>query len=265
MEENQNPFLSITLPQWYLETYPSIEKNLDSNQNNIVTHLDVRETMLDIMGNSNVRQPLPNVSDPQFIGWMKGMKGYPGKSLLSRIDLNRSCADAGIDPTFTCFMRPTLRAPSLDRKFQPWFASKLGSAIEAFLRGMVKKYFPVCKKFRFHSVVDAKASETPLNENIPNGWDVAFEYNIKFHVHEFSPNAGKRFFGASFLSNIGPIEATKPQSPEKREVNDRFQLINMDQFTRWGPNKKCMPPNIPRNIQTFCQCLDDSTPNAVHT
>ena len=110
-----------------------------------------------------------------------------------------------------------------------------------------------------------RSGEKLAIENIPNGWDVAFEYNIKFHVHEFSPNAGKRFFGASFLSNIGPIEATKPQSPEKREVNDRFQLINMDQFTRWGPNKKCMPPNIPRNIQTFCQCLDDSTPNAVHT
>ena len=264
MEENQNPFLSITVPQWYLDAHPLAEKNLERNQRNLVTHLDVHETMLDAMGNQKVRQSLPKAGGPAFEGWLKGMTGYPGKSLWGPIGLNRSCTDAGIDPTFPCFMRPKPSAPLLPREFHPWFEAKLGSALEAFLLGMVKKFQPACRTFTFDSVVEAKARDSPVNRNFPNGWDRAFEYTVKFHVRPFSPNAGKRFFGASVYSNIRPSKATKAERKEG-EANVRFRVENVDQFTRWAPNKVCMPPGIPRNIQTFCQCRDDSEPNAVHT
>ena len=270
MEEKNNPFMSITVPQKLLKQHPVIAQNLHKNQRSIVTHLDLHETVVHLMdlispiksnkGNEDSIESLQNFSIKEYLrhgqnkdphGWRSGMPGFPGISLLKPLSEKRTCEDAGVDKgDENCYVSDHIKGLFKKIKPQPWFASQLGSYLEVAMNNKTARYRPACKEFSFNKVLKIESREDRRS-------DGTFEYNILYNVEEFSKGAGNREFTSIVSSPIPPSVATRPLQTQS-SLQGNFQVLDQNQVSKWGANKACMPKQIPKKVQTFCQCLDDS-------
>ena len=79
--EERFPFMSISLPNWFLDKYPDLHKNLVQNSRVLTSPFDVYATLRHVL------------SYPQYPSEI-----ITGQSLFSRIDeRNRTCASAGVE------------------------------------------------------------------------------------------------------------------------------------------------------------------------
>ncbi|XP_068675511.1 uncharacterized protein [Montipora foliosa] len=79
--EERLPFLSITTPKWFSESYPELYHNLVHNSRVLTTPFDVYATLRHIL------------TYPEYPSGIK-----TGQSLFSRVDAeNRTCAEAGVE------------------------------------------------------------------------------------------------------------------------------------------------------------------------
>lgn len=93
--EERLPFLSMVLPKWFREKFPTFIKNLHENTKRIISPLDVHATFMHVL-----KYP----KDPSKSAWTKGT------SLFEFLPENRVCRDASI-PTHFC---PCLQFKSID-------------------------------------------------------------------------------------------------------------------------------------------------------
>ena len=152
MEEKGNPFMSITVPQKFLKQHPDIARNLHNNQRSIVTHLDLHETVVELInlvspltpGNTNKDEvdSLRKFPIKEFLAgggqskdphaWRSGMSGFPGRSLLGVIPGKRTCEDAGVDKGEQyCYVSHRLKSPFKPIKPSKWFVAQLGAHLES--------------------------------------------------------------------------------------------------------------------------------------
>ncbi|XP_032229023.2 uncharacterized protein LOC5504802 [Nematostella vectensis] len=78
--EERMPFLSVYIPEWFKKKFPKLAENLQRNTNVIISPYDLHATFLDLMDFPS------NTTSNTY-----------GTSLLRKLALNRTCADAHID------------------------------------------------------------------------------------------------------------------------------------------------------------------------
>ena len=132
--ERKNPFLFLTFPPWFIEKYPDIARNLDSNTHRLTSHPDTRQMLLDLLYFKG-REPTPPY------------RGRHGVSLFQEIPANRTCKNASI-PEDQC-----LCEQKIDNFIRPT-SSRAKTFAKALLKAVQKKSDPEkCEEYRLGKVL----------------------------------------------------------------------------------------------------------------
>ena len=276
VEEKMNPMVSITAPNWWLEQQDAMS-SLHANQREVITHLDIHATVMDVIKQQTGPRPLDNVfsspmpeqGKPQlpaesvepvntkgWHGWRYGMPGFPGKSLLRALPSGRGCSEAGVDEYEEACMissKATVSLKEVTTKVQasPAFVHDLAREIDHGINSYVDiKYRPTCRLFSFDSVVEVRS------RMIPDSSTGQFKLFVKWFAKPLSPSAGKREFRCDVMSKINPFELRADSHVAVGTVLAVPKTCK--QISTWGMNKDCMPKGIGKKQQEFCSCLDDA-------
>jgi hypothetical protein len=141
--ENNMPFLMVYIPEVLKSKYPWLQKNLEYNTDKLISPFDIHQTMVDVIEGTFSDQKLETVNT-----WRTG------RSLLSKIPKDRTCADAGIPPQYcTCFDSNTVSVSN------PLVVSLAKFAVQ-HLNFVLDKHKDVCRELTLLNVTDAKVMYT---------------------------------------------------------------------------------------------------------
>ena len=134
--EERFPFMSISLPNWFLDKYPDLHKNLVQNSRVLTSPFDVYATLRHVL------------SYPQYPSEI-----ITGQSLFSRIDeRNRTCASAGVEDHW---------CPCLDLEAVPVDEPAVKESAEFVLRHMNNltsqsdKLLKLCQRMKLKEIKNA--------------------------------------------------------------------------------------------------------------
>ncbi len=281
MEENTNPGVSVTVPLWWLAKQ-DVTGAMHGNQREVVTHLDLHATMMDLIRrqtgpsalDSTLASAMPKEGEPQlpasalghidargWHGWRYGMKDFPGRTLFRPLGADRGCATAGVDsdpkhPEY-CMVSKTRKGEVEDVKpaieAAVAYRDALVKDVIQFANRGHEKYSSVCLSYGFDELRSATARPTPTADGL-------FQMLVIFLATPFSAGAGRREFRCDVLSKANPFELELAAAENDMGEGGQAPEITVSkckQVTKWGMNKDCMPKGIEKDDQEFCQCLDD--------
>ena len=134
--EERFPFMSISLPNWFLDKYPDLHKNLVQNSRVLTSPFDVYATLRHVL------------SYPQYPSEI-----ITGQSLFSRIDeRNRTCASTGVEDHW---------CPCLDLEAVPVDEPAVKESAEFVLRHMNNltsqsdKLLKLCQRMKLKEIKNA--------------------------------------------------------------------------------------------------------------
>ncbi|CDW60831.1 DUF229 domain containing protein, partial [Trichuris trichiura] len=136
--EERNPFVSIILPPWFEETFPTAVRNVVKNGNRLTTPFDLHATVKSLLN-----FPPPKV----------GNLSNRGISLFSKIPASRDCANAGI-PLHWCSCL-SWKKFSTDALIS-WY---IGDELVKAFNEQLKKEQMLCSPLRLDSVLEAYVSQ----------------------------------------------------------------------------------------------------------
>ena len=275
IEENSNPMVSITAPNWWLIQQGAMQ-SLHDNQREVTTHLDLHATVMDIIRRQTGPRPLSNVYssptpkegvpqlpkkslrtvDPNgWRGWRYDMPGFPGKSLLRRLPLDRGCTQAGIDEFRGACLISSKKKGKLEDVTEKIKALSVferilaESMVHATNSNLDSRYRTTCKPYAFDSLHSVKSMTIPDDRGM-------FKFVALWFSSPFSTGAQKREFRCEVYSKANPfhLESMPRFDATMLEVTPKM----CKQITTWGMNKDCMPKGIGKKEQEFCNCLNDA-------
>ncbi|KAK3744654.1 hypothetical protein RRG08_062304 [Elysia crispata] len=140
--ESRNPFLILTFPQWFLQKYPELARNLKTNTRRLTTHFDTRQMLIDLLYFRGL-EPLPP------------FRGRHGISLFSEIAANRTCQDASI-PSNQCLCGQNIQ------KFLDTNSTQSRSLGDALLKAVKAKSDPSkCEEYQLGKLLQVGALSLP--------------------------------------------------------------------------------------------------------
>lgn len=116
--ESRNPLTILTFPTWFLRKYPDVAANLKNNTKRLTSHFDTHATLLDLL-------------------YFKPDKPPPlaplrhGVSLLGKIPLGRTCADAQIPANLCLCSYNSLQDISVTSQLSNALASTVVNAVNS--------------------------------------------------------------------------------------------------------------------------------------
>ncbi|CAL1536953.1 unnamed protein product, partial [Lymnaea stagnalis] len=201
--EGRTPFAIFTFPKWFLEKYPDISRNLNTNTGRLTTHYDTHATLTDLLyfrgnGESPVR------------------KSKHGISLLRRIPKNRTCKDIPIPEEYCLCGQST--AERLDTSTEP--ATMLAQATLAAIN--LKVNTTVCAVLGMGEVLQVVKVDLP--KNVSKMKKDAHLYQVRLHT---TPG-GAVFEATVFVRDVSPqtlFWGTKKNF--NIEVAERIDRLNL--------------------------------------
>ncbi|CDW60847.1 DUF229 domain containing protein [Trichuris trichiura] len=229
--EERNPFVSIILPPWFKEAFPTAVRNVVKNGNRLTTPFDLHATVKSLLN-----FPPPKV----------GNLSNRGISLFSEIPASRDCANAGI-PLHWCSCL-SWKKFSTDALISWYIADEL---VKAF-NEQLKKEQMLCSPLRLDSVLEAYVSQ-------PEDDFVAFVESKGYDGRE--PRFGRRI-GVPYDS----YRLTIRTNPRKAiyeatvlyDVTKAVLLIDLDLVSRvnaYGTAPHCIMSKD-SYLAIWCVCYD---------
>ncbi|CAL1533649.1 unnamed protein product [Lymnaea stagnalis] len=144
MYEGRTPFAIFTFPKWFLEKYPDVARNLNTNTGRLTTHYDTHATLTDLLyfrgnGDAPVR------------------KNKHGISLLQKIPKNRTCKDIPIPEEYCLCGQSTVER--LDTSTEP--AKILAKTTLAAINLKINK--TICVALKIEEILQVVKVELPKN------------------------------------------------------------------------------------------------------
>ena len=235
--EERLPFMSLTLPSWFIKKYPKEFTNLKTNSEILTSHFDIYQTLLHLIWQSN---------------YTKTRK--VGASLFTNISaLNRTCDDAGI-PLHFC--------PCLQYKMISKNQSRIIQVAEAVVEYMnnltatISEGKQLCSKLVLKDILRAREMEP--NKKLQQYVGTystkecdrcGVEENVKFKLESITYEV---LF--SVEPSGGLYEATV-EYVNKSKQNERRLRVNADisRTNLYGDQPKCIAHQFP-HLRKYCFC-----------
>lgn len=213
--EERLPFLFLHFPKWFLKTYPETYQNLLMNQHRLTSPYDLHVTLNSFLlkGKSQIPDGCPTC-----------------KSLFSPINLNRTCAEAGIDTHWcTC---PNFSPVSVENEL----VIKVGQFLFERVLNRTKELLVkenglenLCEKRKLGEILRAHQS-TPIGE-------------------EKNENQFKLFVIVIVTEPLGLFEATV-----RVNGKNEFSVVGfISRLDSYFTTSKCVQSKM---LQFYCHCAE---------
>ena len=230
--EERLPYLGMLFPKHFQQSFPMLMKNFNNNMKLLTTGYDLHAT-------------LNHILEPDF--YQKKMyKTLHGISLLSPIPINRTCADASIQPHW---------CSCLDwRKVRNNSDEAIGATeyVVKFINDVVFKSTSKCQKINLKSVDIAL-------KFVPN------EKLLQFKGTKIQNRRGKALFGAAMSTDFVLYQVTfttvpneaKYEATLKYQVEDKVfsaKTSDISRLNAYGSQSACIQKEYP-HLSAYCQCV----------
>ena len=228
--EERMPYFGFRFPPWFIKKYPKLIKNFKKNTKRLTTPFDIHETFLHLLN---------------FTDSSQGNNNSRAISLFNEVPLERTCADADIEPHWcACLGWKSLNTKDVNvtRSAQTLvdtinnitFAKKeycerlsLGSITNAV------HYSPNEKLLNFKQSADTRGFVPDLSDNMPNK-EVFYQVTV-------TTVPGNAVFEATIKYSV---------------TNDLFVLGTRDisRINKYGKQPHCVMNNYP-HLRPYCYCI----------
>ncbi|CAH1390795.1 unnamed protein product [Nezara viridula] len=150
--EERLPFLFISFPEWFRNTYQLAIRNLKANRRRLTTHFDLHETLLDLVDLNNLQDEVI-IERTNFL-YHNARRGI---SLFLPIPENRTCEDAGITENWcTCY---TSKSVSVSNPM----VKQAALALVNFMNSLLDNHRE-CSQLNLHEIVSARIEQLMSTE-----------------------------------------------------------------------------------------------------
>ena len=143
--QQRNAFFSVYLPPLFKSRYPNEYENLKANNDKLATPMDIHATLMNLINlekGSNEKSSSIEKRD---------------KSLFSKLSVDRTCDEAGIEPHYCACMKRTQLKP--DGKL-----TKLANKFVIYINEvMLKNHNDICQKLELNKIDNVYLLETSIN------------------------------------------------------------------------------------------------------
>ncbi|KFD49357.1 hypothetical protein M513_09804 [Trichuris suis] len=229
--EERNPFVSIILPPWFKEKFPTAVSNLMKNGNRLTTPFDLHATLKSLLN-----FPPPKV----------GNLSHRGISLFSEVPASRDCANAGIAPHW-CSCLSWKKLPN-DALISWFIADELVKAFNERL----KKEEKLCAPLRLDSILNAYVSQ-PKDDYVP----FVGAKDTDGREAKFRDRVGMRYDSYTLTIRTNPANAIY-EATVLYDVTKRVLLIDLDSVSRvneYGSSSHCIMSKD-SYLAIWCVCYD---------
>ncbi|CAL1265562.1 unnamed protein product [Larinioides sclopetarius] len=224
--EERMPFMYIHAPKWFLDQYPEFAKNLETNQDRLMTLFDVHATMVHLLDINKTHEERTNVT--------------LGTSLLDEIPANRTCVDAHIQQHW---------CPCETFDIVPLNASEATNASQAIVKDInsqLEPYGDMCELLEVDYLMDAMVGQA--NDKV-----------LRYVKHEGEFSNKNIIFGektkaiADYLITLvakpggAVFEGTVRHDPEL----DSYTVLGISRVNIYGTTSWCIDS---QRLKLFCYC-----------
>lgn len=212
--EDKMPFMYIHFPKWFLEQHPDMAKNLETNQERLVTLFDVHATMIHLLDINQDR------ASPEIRSMTEG------SSLLTEISSDRTCEQANIKEHF-CPCQSYELVPADDL-----MASAAAKEIVDDINRQLLPFKDSCAHLELESILDARVSEV----------------EVEWHASE-----GDYYPHRDYLITIvtKPGQATFDSTVRLDPTTRDFNVLGISRTNMYGDQSKCIDSH---KMKLFCFC-----------
>jgi hypothetical protein len=215
------PYISIRLPPWLAEKYPSLTTNLLENSKRLTTQFDLHETLVDIR-NGNV--------GGDDITHSRTERGH---SLFGLVPESRTCYEARV-PEEYC---PCYR----ELQLKPMEALEPAKVLLSFISDLLATAGDKCAKLKLANITYASVSLPPqktVQDPQVQGRVARGGYSINYRV----------------VINVTPSGAMFEGVVIKNLDTDTFQVTGeIDRNNKYGNTSHCVTD---RTLKKLCYCSD---------
>ncbi|XP_066907474.1 uncharacterized protein [Halyomorpha halys] len=220
--EERLPFLFISFPKWFGNTYQLATQNLKANRRRLTTHFDLHETLLDLID-------LSNLQDEVIIERTNNLNHYArrGISLFLPVPENRTCEDAGITENWcTCYTSKSVSAS------EP-LVKKAAEALVNYMNSLLKDHHE-CSELNVHEVLSARIEQ--LMSTVEDKDSILTKSTD--YIVTIITEPGNGIFEATVRHRIS---------------SDEFTVINdVSRLNTYGDQSKCISHYL---LKLYCFCL----------
>ncbi|XP_055949661.1 uncharacterized protein LOC129983955 [Argiope bruennichi] len=224
--EERLPLMYIHVPKWFLDQYPEIAKNLQTNQDRLMTLFDVHATMLHIL----------DLSKSEEIRSMFTL----GKSLFEEISPNRTCPDAYIQ-THWC---PCQEFDVVD--FSSPEAINASQAIVDNINYKLQPYGGICEVLEVDTIIDARVGKA--NELMVQYLRTENEViNKTIYVGDEVTPLDDYMITLIAKPGGAVFEGTVRHNPE----DNSYSVLGLSRISMYGNTSWCIDS---QKMKIFCYC-----------
>lgn len=152
--EERLPFLIISYPKWFAESFPLAVRNLKDNRQKLTTPFDLHETLINLID-------LKKVSDSFLRKRMKLTNINRGNSLFLPISNSRTCIESGISDNWcTCHRSVPISVNDEAVKYS-------ALSIITYLNKLLKDY-DQCSRLSINQIIRARVEKISVNDDEKN-------------------------------------------------------------------------------------------------
>ncbi|XP_055951728.1 uncharacterized protein LOC129987815 isoform X1 [Argiope bruennichi] len=224
--EERMPFMYIHAPKWFLDQYPQYAKNLEINQNRLMTLFDIHATMIHLLDLNRSAEERAELT--------------MGKSLLEEISPNRTCEEANILPHW-CPCQTFENVPLNSTE-----AVNASQAIVDDINSKLAEYGGICEILEVAEIMDARVGQANdlvlrfiRHDNVVVNRTVVLGDRIK-PIGDYMITLVTKPGNAVF-------EGTVRHDPE----NNSYAVLGISRISLYGKTSWCIDS---QKMKIFCYC-----------
>ncbi|GIY23129.1 hypothetical protein CDAR_469662 [Caerostris darwini] len=229
--EERMPFMYIHAPKWFLQQHPQIAKNLEINQNRLMTLFDIHATMIHLLDLNKSPEERAAVS--------------LGKSLFDEISPNRTCEQANILPHWCpCQTFENVALNSTE-------AINASQAIVDDINSKLESFGGVCEVLQIAEIMDARVGQANdlvlrfvKHENVVVNRTVVYGDRVK--------PIGDYMITLVTKPGLAVFEGTVRHDPE----NNSYTVLGISRISLYGTTSWCIDS---QKMKIFCYCKVQKT------
>ncbi|XP_055950879.1 uncharacterized protein LOC129984966 [Argiope bruennichi] len=224
--EERLPLMYIHAPKWFLDQYPEIAKNLQINQNRLMTLFDVHATMVHMLDLGKCQEDRSKVT--------------LGKSLFEEISPYRTCADAHIESHW---------CPCQEFDIVDLDNAEVINATQAIVDDINSKlqlYDGKCEILEVDTISDARVGKA--NERVLKYWKMENDViNRTLWMVEGVPSIDDYMITLITKPGGGVFEGTVRHNP----YDNSYNVLGVNRISLYGNTSWCIDS---LKMKIFCYC-----------
>ncbi|XP_013399303.1 uncharacterized protein LOC106165596 [Lingula anatina] len=240
--EERLPFFSFRFPEKFQKLYPEAYRNFVTNAQRLTTPFDIHATFIDILNYKH--------SETETGGKLKR-----GISLFKEIPLNRTCADAGVEPHW-CACQEWEKLTTSDPD-----VIEAAREVVTTINTMTSEERDKCSGLSLGRVISAikmspdKAKVLTFEKSADQDGRMP-QFSIEERI--FAEDCVFYQVTIETQPGLGRFEATVYQSTKEKTFNCAYSSIS--RINMYGEQPHCIMDDFP-HLRPYCYCKEQKTSN----